>query len=38
MKAKQPAEACVRGVMVERHPKAAREADGNFGSQVDRSS
>jgi hypothetical protein len=28
-----PAEACVRGVIVERHPKAAREADGKFRSQ-----
>jgi hypothetical protein len=28
-----PAEACVRGVIVERHPKPAREADGEFRSQ-----
>jgi hypothetical protein len=28
-----PAEACVRGVIVERHPKATREADGKFRSQ-----
>src|SRR5436305_1159707 len=28
-----PAEACVRGVMVERHPKATREADGKLRSQ-----
>jgi hypothetical protein len=28
-----PAEACIRGVSAERHPKAAREADGKFGSQ-----
>jgi hypothetical protein len=28
-----PAEARVRGVIVERHPKAAREADGKFRSQ-----
>jgi len=28
-----PAEACVRGIMVERHPKATREADRKFRSQ-----
>lgn len=28
-----PAEACVRGVILERHPKATREADGKFGGQ-----
>ena len=28
-----PAEACIRGVMVECHPKATREADGKFGGQ-----
>ena len=27
-----PAEACVRGFIVKRHPKAAREADGKFRS------
>jgi len=28
-----PAKACVRGVMLERHPKAAREAGRQFRSQ-----
>ena len=28
-----PAEARVRGLIVERHPKATREADGKFRSQ-----
>ncbi len=28
-----PAEACIRSVRAERHPKAAREADGKFRSQ-----
>ena len=28
-----PAEACVRSIMAERHPKATREADGKFRSQ-----
>src|SRR5262245_6631548 len=28
-----PAEACFVGVIVQRHPKATREADGEFSSQ-----